>query len=107
MASDQDYKHEPLLKSPWRQVCGCMFFLMFYIVIMAYCSVHGYTFHLSLSFDSLIFVAYLIAVALMFFLPQSILDRIVNKWFIGEKYPLKRKIPTERVERDIPTDRSE
>jgi hypothetical protein len=106
MASDQRKKHEPLIKSPWRQVCGCLFFAMLYIVMMIYSIMHGFPFQLSLSFESLVFVAYLIFFILLFFLPQSILDRIGSK-FIAEEYPSKMEIHTERAESDIPTDRTE
>ena len=107
MTSDPEYKHEPLIKSPWRQICGCWFFMMLYSVVMIYSIWSGQSFQLSFSFHSLAIIMYLIFFALLFFLPQNAIDWITSKYYSVEISNTKREIPIERAESDIPTDRAE
>ena len=105
MAKEKSCKHEPLIKSPWRQVCGCIFFVMLYVIYFAYSIMSGQSFQLSLSFGSLVIVMYLVFFALLFFLPQNVVDWMASK-YCGTEIPTpKKEILTERAESDIPTDR--
>ena len=105
MSSDQVYRQEPLIKSPWRQFCGCIFFVILYIVIFASSMISGQPFQLTFSIETLVTVIYMIFFILLFFLPQSILDRIGDKFMVKE-IPLEKEILTERAETDIDTDRA-
>jgi hypothetical protein len=67
----------------------------------------GQSFQLSLSFGTLVIVMYLIFFALLFFLPQNVIDWITSKYYGVEVTSPKKEIPTDRAERDIPTDRVE
>ena len=74
---------------------------------MIYSINSGQSFQLSFSLDSLVIVMYLVFFALMFFLPQSIIDWITSKYYGVEVSSPKKEIPTDRAESDIPTDRVE
>lgn len=81
--------------------------MMLYSVVMIYSIRSGQSFQLSFSFHSLVIVGYLILFVLLFFLPQSVIDWIGNKYHGVEVSSPKMEIPTERAESDIPTDRVE
>jgi hypothetical protein len=107
LTKDKGCKNEPLIKSPWRQVCGCIFFVVLFVIYFTYSIISGQSFQLSLSFETLVIVMYLIFFALLFFLPQNVIDWIASKYCSVEVSTPKKEIPTERAESDIPTDRVE